>query len=102
MSSVFVPPGKEVFAGDILNDDNLKTQFCGKKYDAAFANIVADIVIPLSAMVPDFIKDNGLFIWSGIIAERLDDVTEALGKNGFEVFEIIRCNVLCGIASRLK
>ena len=92
----------EVFAGDILNDDNLKKQFGGKKYDAAFANIVADIVIPLSAMVPDFIKDKGMFICSGIIAERLDDVTEALGKNGFEVLEITRRKDWCAIASRLK
>ena len=53
-------------------------------------------------MVPDFIKDNGLFICSGIIAERLDDVTEALGKNGFEVLEITRRKDWCAIASRLK
>lgn len=92
----------EVFAGDILNDDNLKKQFGGKKYDAAFANIVADIVIPLSAMVPDFIKDKGMFICSGIIAGRLDDVTETLGKNGFEVLEITRRKDWCAIASRLK
>ena len=53
-------------------------------------------------MVPDFIKDKGMFICSGIIAERLDDVTEALGKNGFEVLEITRRKDWCAIASRLK
>ncbi|MCJ7856432.1 50S ribosomal protein L11 methyltransferase [Lachnospiraceae bacterium NSJ-143] len=92
----------EVFAGDILNDDGLRKAFGGKSYDAAFANIVADIVIPLSDMIPEFIKDNGMFICSGIIADRLDDVTEALGRNGFEVLEVTRRKDWCAIASRLK
>ena len=68
----------------------------------AFANIVADIVIPLSAMVPDFIRDKGIFICSGIISERLNDVTEALNKNGFEILEITRKKDWCAIASCLK
>ena len=74
------PEKYEVFAGDILNDGDIQEKFNGKKYDMAFANIVADIVIPLSAMVPDFIRDKGIFICSGIISERLNDVTEALNK----------------------
>ena len=84
------PEKYEVFAGDILNDGDIQEKFNGKKYDMAFANIVADIVIPLSAMVPDFIRDKGIFICSGIISERLNDVMEALNKNGFEILEITR------------
>ena len=49
-----------------------------------------------------FFKDKGMFICSGIIAERLDDVTEALDRNGFEVLEITRRKDWCAIASRLK
>ncbi len=96
------PEKYEVFAGDILNDGDIQEKFNGKKYDMAFANIVADIVIPLSAMVPDFIRDKGIFICSGIISERLNDVTEALNKNGFEILEITRKKDWCAIASRLK
>ena len=81
---------------------DIQEKFNGKKYDMAFANIVADIVIPLSAMVPDFIRDKGIFICSGIISERLNDVTEALNKNGFEILEITRKKDWCAIASRLK
>ena len=96
------PEKYEVFAGDILNDCDIQEKFNGKKYDMAFANIVADIVIPLSAMVPDFIRDKGIFICSGIISERLNDVMEALNKNGFEILEITRKKDWCAIASRLK
>ncbi len=96
------PEKYEVFAGDILNDGDIQEKFNGKKYDMAFANIVADIVIPLSAMVPDFIRDKGIFICSGIISERLNDVMEALNKNGFEILEITRKKDWCAIASRLK
>ena len=96
------PEKYEVFAGDILNDGDIQEKFNGKKYDMAFANTVADIVIPLSAMVPDFIRDKGIFICSGIISERLNDVTEALNKNGFEILEITRKKDWCAIASRLK
>lgn len=96
------PEKYEVFAGDILNDGDIQEKFNGKKYDMAFANIVADIVIPLSAMVPDFIRDKGIFICSGIISERLNDVTEALNKNGFEILEITRKKDWCAIASCLK
>ncbi len=76
----------EVFSGDILNDDDLIVKL--KKYDAVFANIVADIVIPLCEKVPDIIKPNGVFICSGIIDDRLDEVKEALLKNGFALLEV--------------
>lgn len=52
------------------------------------ANIIADIVILLSEIVKPLIKDKGLFIASGIINSRKNDVVAALIKNEFEVVEI--------------
>ena len=49
-----------------------------KKYDVVAANIVASVIIELSAIVPKLIKKDGVFIMSGIIAERLDEVRCAL------------------------
>jgi ribosomal protein L11 methyltransferase len=53
------------------------------------ANIIADIVIYLSDIIKPLIKEKGLFITSGIIDARKNDVIAALNKNNFEIVEII-------------
>ena len=55
--------------------------------DIAVANILADVIIPLSDCIANFIKPGGLFISSGILAEKADLVEEALQKNDFEIIE---------------
>lgn len=52
------------------------------------ANIIADVIIYLADIVKPLIKENGLFITSGIINERKDDVITALQKNNFRIVEI--------------
>lgn len=90
----------DVYAGNILEDEKFISTFGGKTYDVVEANIVADIIIALSPMVPNFIKDNGIFICSGIISERYDDVVEALTANGFKVLETKRKKDWVAIASQ--
>ena len=53
-------------------------------------------------MVPNFIKDKGYFICSGIIDERLNDVLNALKENNFEVLETKERKGWCAVASRYK
>lgn len=55
--------------------------------DIAVANILADVIIPLSAHISQYIKHNGLFISSGILAEKADSVEEALIKNNFKILK---------------
>lgn len=74
-----------VVAGDILNDEILQECYTGRNYNIIVANIIADIIISLSTQVPEYIKKDGIFICSGIITDRLEDVYEALRENGFEV-----------------
>lgn len=62
------------------------------KYDIVVANIVADAIIALSASVPRFMKDGALYIVSGIIDSRADDVISAIQDS----FEIVEENVLGG------
>lgn len=59
------------------------------KADVIVANIIADIIIKMLPDVRMRLVDNGTFIASGIIAERLSDVTEALIENGFVVDKAI-------------
>lgn len=76
-----------VIAGNILEDSTLDENYRGKCYDVVEANIVADIIIALAPNVCGYLKRNGIFIASGIITDRLDDVLNALKKNAFELVE---------------
>ncbi len=76
----------KVYAGNILSDASLR-HMLGSGYDAVLANIVSDVIIPLSALVREFMKPGAVFITSGIIDGRQDEVRAALEGNGFEVVE---------------
>ena len=73
-----------VYAGDIISDAGLRREL-GKGYDVVLANIVSDVIIPLSAFVRSFMAEDGVFITSGIIEGRQDEVRAALEKNGLAV-----------------
>ena len=91
-----------VVSGNILADEELEEKYSGKKYDVVEANIVADVIIALTDKVPNFLKDNGIFVSSGIIVERLDDVLEALQAHNFEVLEVKKENGWAAIASAFR
>lgn len=77
-----------VLIGDVLSDTALQDRLCEKKYDVVAANIVTSVIIELTKMVPRIIKPEGVYIMSGIIGDRLDEVLAALDENGFEVLEV--------------
>lgn len=66
--------------------------YLNRKYDIVVANILADVIIPLSAVIKPYIKDNGYYITSGIIKEKENAVKEALVANGFEIIDVVRMN----------
>lgn len=76
-----------VLAGDVLADQALVSKLSQRKYDVAVANIVADVIIGLCPIVAPLLKEDGAFIVSGVIAERLDDVLYALAQHGFRAVE---------------
>ena len=71
-----------VLAGDVLSDQDLVSRLGTGKYALVLANIVADVIIPLSAKAGDFLTEDGVFLCSGIIDTRADEVQAALEKNG--------------------
>lgn len=58
-----------------------------KQYDIVVANILADVIIPLSAKVGQYLKPEGIFIASGIINTKEGAVREALTTQGFQIIE---------------
>jgi len=76
----------KVYAGDIIGDKSMRA-FLGTGYDIVLANIVSDVIIPLSAHVCGFMKDDGVFITSGIIEGRQDEVAAAIRSNGLKIIK---------------
>ncbi len=74
-----------IYSGDITKDISLFETIAERKYDIIVANIVADVIIALVPTVKKLISENGLFICSGIIEERLSDVLSAFEENGVKV-----------------
>ncbi len=91
-----------VCAGNILEDETLHQKYSGKKYDMVEANIVADVIIALTKKVPDYIKDGGIFLCSGIIIERKEDVLMALTAGGYSVLEVKEKKGWVAIAARYE
>ncbi len=91
-----------VYAGNILEDENLAEKFGGNKYDIVEANIVADIIIAVCPMARNFIKKGGVFISSGIIDTRCAEVENALRENGFTVLDIKKRKDWRAIAARFE
>jgi ribosomal protein L11 methyltransferase len=58
------------------------------KADIVVANIIADIVIELTKIIKPFIKEDGLFVTSGIIRDRKEDVISAFKRENLVIQEI--------------
>lgn len=74
------------WAGDIIADASLRARI-GSGYQLVLANIVADVIIPLSAVVRQFMAPGAAFICSGIIEHRWPETEAALISNGFEILD---------------
>ena len=82
----FGPNRMQVCAGDIIADSSLQN-YLGVGYQLVLANIVADVIIPLSALVRRFMAEGAVFICSGIIDSRCLETEAALKAKGFEILE---------------
>lgn len=75
-----------VRAGDVTADKHLQKEF-GGEYDVIVANIVADVIIALSTQVRPFLKQGGIFLCSGIIDDRAEEVADKLRQAGWTIVE---------------
>ena len=74
--------------GNVIDDAELREAVGQGCYDVVVANILAPIIIPLSAVVGGFMKPGAYFISSGIINTAEEDVRRALLDNGFEIIAV--------------
>ena len=87
----FASPEFTAVTGNVLTDRKLMDKLKEKRYDVVLVNIVADVIIALSPVLPRFLDENSVLICSGILDERLQDVLEALQRAGLTVTETKQC-----------
>ena len=58
------------------------------RYDIVAANILADVLVPLTPVILNHLKTGGIYITSGIIEEKEETVVEAVKAAGLEVLEV--------------
>ncbi len=74
-----------VLAGNVLENDELREKISAHQYPLILANIVADVIIPLAPLAKELLAPNGVFLCSGIIDSRGEEVVSALEKIGFQL-----------------
>lgn len=72
--------------GDVVTDQALR-QGLGGPYDVVVANIVADVIKALASTVRPLVKEGGIFLCSGIIDDRAEEVAQCLRDNGWTIAE---------------
>lgn len=78
----------EVMIGDIIDDKEVQDKVGYEKYDIVVANILADVLVPLTPVILHQLKTGGIYITSGIIDAKEETVVEAVKEAGLEVLEV--------------
>lgn len=78
----------EVMIGNIIDDKEVQDKAGYEKYDIVAANILADVLVPLTPVILHQLKKGGIYITSGIIDDKEETVTEAVRAAGMEVLEV--------------
>ena len=84
----FSAPAFTALTGNVTGDKTLMRRLAEQTYDLLLVNIVADVIIGLSPVLPDFMTEQTVLICSGILDSRLADVTDALEAAGLTVTAI--------------
>ena len=78
----------EVMIGNIIDDTTVQDAVGYEKYDIVAANILADVLVPLTPVIIHQMKPGAVYITSGIIEDKENVVVEAVKAAGLEVLEV--------------
>jgi ribosomal protein L11 methyltransferase len=78
----------EVMIGNIIDDKAVQDAVGYEKYDIVAANILADVLVPLTPVIIHQMKPGAVYITSGIIEDKEQVVVEAVKAAGLEVLEV--------------
>ena len=81
----FAAPEFTALTGNVTGDKRLMARLAEDRYDVVLVNIVADVIIGLAPILPNFMDENSVLICSGILDVRLAEVVAALEKAGLTI-----------------
>lgn len=80
--------GFRLLIGNIIDNREIQDEVGYEKYDIVVANILAEVLVPLTSVIRHQLKPGGIYITSGIIDDKEETVVSAVKQAGFEVLEI--------------
>lgn len=92
----------EVMIGNIIDDKEVQDKVGYEKYDIVVANILADVLVPLTPVILHQLKTGGIYITSGIIDAKEETVVEAVKEAGLEVLEVTYQGEWVSVTARKK
>ncbi|MBP5198945.1 MAG: 50S ribosomal protein L11 methyltransferase [Lachnospiraceae bacterium] len=78
----------DMMIGNIINDKETQDKVGYDKYDIVVANILADVLVPLTPVICHQLKKGGIYITSGIINDKEQVVRDAVEAAGLEILEV--------------
>lgn len=78
----------QMMIGNIITDQDVQNQVGYERYDIVVANILADVLVPLTPVVVHQMKKGGIYITSGIIDTKEQVVRDAVEAAGLEILEV--------------
>lgn len=82
------PADFEMMIGNIITDRAVQDKVGYGCYDIVVANILADVLVPLTPVIVNQLKEGGIYITSGIIDDKEETVTEAVKAAGLTVLDV--------------
>jgi ribosomal protein L11 methyltransferase len=82
------PESFDMMIGNIITDKAVQDKVGYNKYDIVVANILADVLVPLTPVITHQLKSGGIYITSGIIDNKEQTVRDAVEQAGLEVIEV--------------
>lgn len=78
----------EMMIGNIIDDKEVQDKVGYEKYDIVIANILADVLVPLTPVIVHQMKKGGIYITSGILDVKEETVRQAVEAAGLKVIEV--------------
>ena len=82
------PSSFEMMIGNIITDKEVQDKVGYEKYDIVVANILADVLVPLTPVILHQLKPGAVYITSGIIHDKEQTVRDAVTAAGLEIVEV--------------
>lgn len=82
------PEKLKLIIGNIITEKEVQDEVGYSCYDIVVANILADVLVPLTPVILPHLKKGGIYITSGIIDDKEETVTAAVRAAGLEVLEV--------------